>query len=113
VRFGILKLIIHQLADLNRVSVDLHKARSLFTEIEREHHEAHSEDPSGLPVPFEAVINSAEEESIERAVRYAARLSTTKTSFATGHAFINGKHFDFTEVGQRADCVVVCLTFSM
>lgn len=95
---------LRQLADLNRVSVDLHKARSLFAEVEREHHEAHSTDPNDLPVPFEAAINSAAEESIERAARYTTRLSTTKTAFAAGHAFINGKHFDFTDVGQQAVC---------
>lgn len=93
------KLTPHQLADLSRVSVDLHKARLLFTSIEQEHHEAHSGDPSDLPVPFEAVMNSAAEEAIQRAAKYAARLGTTKASFPAGHAFINGKHFDFTEVG--------------
>lgn len=73
-------------------------ARTLFTEIEKEHHDAHAEDPSDQPVPFEAVVNSAAEESIEKAVAYSTRLSTTKASYAAGHAFINGKHFDFTEV---------------
>lgn len=87
-----------QLADLTRVSVDLHKARTLFEEMEREHHEEHSADPSDLPVPFEAVVNSAAEPSIMKAAAYNSRLSTTKASFASGHAFINGKHFDFTEV---------------
>lgn len=76
--------------------------------MEQEHHEAHSGDPSDMPVTFEAVINSAAEESIERAARYTARLGTTKASFTAGHAFINGKHFDFTEVSQRVDCGVVC-----
>lgn len=107
-----------QLADLTRVSVDLHKARTLFEELEREHHEEHSADPNDSPVPFEAVVNSAAEPAIVKAAAYNTRLSTTKASFASGHAFINGKHFDFTEVRNEAttSCIhcslsALCLGF--
>lgn len=99
-----------QLADLTRVSVDLHKARTLFEEMEREHHEGHSADPSDSPVPFEAVVNSAAEPAIVKAAAYNTRLSTTKASFASGHAFINGKHFDFTEVSSTASTSSFILT---
>lgn len=76
----------------------MQQARTLFEQIEADHHAEHVTDPNDLPVPWAAVVNSAAEESVTRAAAYGTRLSATKASFASGHAFINGKHFDFTEV---------------
>lgn len=39
-------------------------------------------------------------ERLERAHLYAQRLDATSDSCPTGHAFINGKHFDLDDVSE-------------
>ncbi|KAF8309108.1 hypothetical protein DL93DRAFT_2217500 [Clavulina sp. PMI_390] len=97
-RYGRKKTIdmLRELMDMNRVSVDLHKARQVFDRMEQEHRSTDGHDSKEPVITFEAVINSAAEESVERASAYATRLGATKASFANGHVFLNGKHFDFT-----------------
>lgn len=54
------------------------------------------------PLPFEAVMSDTQSTPLaahlERASRYARRLSATSASYPTGHGFINGKHHDFNDV---------------
>lgn len=43
-------------------------------------------------------------EEMSKAVQYATRLDATLKSCITGHAFVNGKHFDLDDV--RITCLV-------
>jgi hypothetical protein len=57
------------------------------------------ETSEDLSLPFDSVIQLAAEEKIGRAREYSRRLGATASSFPGGHAFVNGKHFDFDDVG--------------
>ena len=85
-------------------TIDWSVARAEFTEIVTEYRES-GEAPEDFPasVHFADIINAKlgdgdHEELLEKAQRYAERLSIDSASSPTGHAFINGKHFDLDDV---------------
>lgn len=64
------------------------------------------EGPEDPPLPFDSVIQQGAEEKILRAAEYSSRLGTTVSSFPAGHAFVNGKHFDFNDVRITIFCII-------
>ncbi|KAF9513801.1 glycosyltransferase family 24 protein [Hydnum rufescens UP504] len=81
--------------DPSREAFDFSLAKAAYNELVKSKEEA-SED---LSLPFDSVIQLAAEEKLGRAREYSRRLGATASSFPGGHAFVNGKHFDFDDVG--------------
>jgi hypothetical protein len=79
----------------------LNLARTAYNELVKSKEES-PEDPS---LSFDLVIQQGAEETILRAAEYSSRLGTTSSSFPAGHAFVNGKHFDFNDVS----CSILCI----
>ena len=52
-------------------------------------------------------------ERLEKAVEYVKRLDASLESCPTGHAFVNGKHFDLSDVGSVALGSCGSLTLSL
>ena len=49
-------------------------------------------------------LGEESEDPLKKAEVYAERLGATLSSSPTGHAFINGKHFDMNEVCRDSMC---------
>ena len=67
---------------------------------------------------FDSIINPPMElteytEVLEKAKRYAKRLSTDLESATQGHAFVNGKHFELNDVSNCMPSVAQRLTVTL
>lgn len=96
-------------------TIDWTVLRRQFTELQRQL--AREDDPRPL-ADLDSILNGTYEEDsaddenavgkattserIDGAHLYAERLDATPASCPTGHAFINGKHFDLDDVSLRS-----------
>lgn len=77
----------------------------------------HSSELGETETSIEAIIGENDKwalaERTEKAGAYAARLDATLASCLTGHAFVNGKHFDLNDVSSKPINTCIGSSFSL